>query len=59
MNDTINTYYKLVEEHNVKTLIDVDDMNKFMGIVNKYNIDINSMTDKKTIIKDIMSDKKV
>ena len=29
-----------------------------MSIVNKYNIDINSMTDKKTTIKDIMSDKK-
>ena len=58
MNDNVNTYYKLVEEHNVKTLIVVNDMNKFMGIVNKYNIDINNMTDKKTTIKDIMSDKK-
>ena len=29
MYDTVNTYYKLVEEHNVKTLIVVNDMNKF------------------------------
>lgn len=58
-SDTIHQYYNLVERYNRKTLIVIDKQNRFMGIVNRYNLSthkaLNGSEDTK--IKEIMSDK--
>lgn len=63
LTDTINDYYELVEQYQIKTLIVVDKKKEFQGIINKYNIDTykalqGGIENLSVKIMDIMSDKK-
>ncbi len=58
-NDNIQAYYDIVNKTGIKTVIVINDNNQFVGIINKYNININKVNNldiENKLIKNIMSD---